>query len=294
MQIMPRDIVILEAVGELGSADTLILHDKYFPEDKTGAACQQRLRKLAHEGLLTRVRLTAVDAEHPGGSLPMLYFLSEQGADVIERETGRRPRRISRSEPKPLTLRHRMDAIRVRLAIDRAAESAGLVSPQWIMEQDMQRRGKAAHGRSPNDLQILNNRYSRDGRIVSFRPDAAFHLQVPFQERLASLLGYLEVDRSTEGHRQFEDKLPGIEEFFGDRVKGWKGHWPKVIEPTVFVFVLCKSPQRAANLGKLIQPSPAAANIRLATYPLDSAKLLTDYVWQDCRGELKRIMKPLE
>jgi hypothetical protein len=162
------------------------------------------------------------------------------------------------------------------------------------MEQDMHGRVKAAKGRSPSESQILNNRYLRDGRIVSFRPDAGCHLQTPHEGQLANLLAYIEVDRSTEGHGQFEEKLPGVEEFLNDGGRGWQGHWPDVNAPTIFVCVLCKSPERAANLGKTIQASPAARFIRLTTYPLDPAKVLTEYVWQNCQGELKRIMKPLE
>jgi hypothetical protein len=294
MEITARDLAILETVGELGSADTKILHAMYFPADNTGAACQQRLRKLAGEGLLKRVRLTAVDSENPGGSLPLLYFVTEEGADVVESETGCRPRRITRSDPKPLTLRHRMDTVRARLAIDCAAKLVGLAPPEWIMEQDMRESGKAAKGRSPSEFQVLNNRYPHDGRTVSFRPDAGFHLQTPYKGRLASLMVYLETDRSTEGHGQFEDKLPAIAAFLDDGGKGWRGHWPHVTDPTIFVCVLCKSPERVGNLGKTIQASPAARFIRLTTYPLDPAKVLTEYVWQDSHGERKRIIKPPE
>jgi hypothetical protein len=293
MELTARDLAILETVGEFGTADTEIIHRLYFSE-KTISACQQRLRKIVGEGLLKPVRLIAVDSVKPGGSLPMLYFLTEAGAEIVESELGRRPRRVTRSDPKQLTLRHRMDTVRARLAIDSAAKLCGLAPPEWIMEQDMHGRGKGAKGRSPTESQILNNRYPRDGRIVSFRPDACCHLQRPHEGKLASLLVYVEVDRSTEGHGQFEEKLPGVEEFLQDGGKGWHGHWPQIENPTVFIWVLCKSPERAGNLGKSMRPSSAAPLIRLATYPLDPAKVLTDYVWQDCHGELKRIMKPPE
>ena len=143
MELQPRDLAILETVGELGTADTEIIHQLHFP-DKTVRACQQRLRKVSDEGLLKSVRLIAVDGDMRSGSLPTLYFLTEEGAELVERETGRHPRRVTRSSPKPFTLRHRMDTVRARLAIDRATELAKLAAPEWIMEQDTRGGGKAS------------------------------------------------------------------------------------------------------------------------------------------------------
>lgn len=289
MELQPRDLAILEIVGELGAADTEIIHRLHFANDKTGRACQQRLKKLADEGLLKKVPQIAVD--RPSGSSPMLYFLTEEGADLVERETGRRPRRVTRSDPKPFTLRHRRDTVRARMAIDRAAELAGITAPEWIMEQDTRGGGKARKGRSPSESLILRNRYECDGRTVAFRPDASCHLQVPHKGRLASLIGYLEVDRSTEGHKQWrERKLPGIVEFLNDSM-AWKGHWPNVVEPQIRIFVLCKSQQRINELIETIKPMSAARSIRLTLYPLDPTTVLTGDVWQNCEGELMRIIR---
>jgi hypothetical protein len=286
--IKPRDLAILDFIGELGTADTKILHERFYP-GKTLRSCQQRLKKIADEGLLKPVPQIAVDS--PSGSSPMLYFLTGEGADLVERETGRRPRRITRSDPKPFTLRHRMDTVRARLAIDQAAELAGIAAPEWIMEQDSRGGGKARKGRSPSESQILNNRYEHNGQTVAFRPDASCHLQVPHKGLLASLATYLEVDRSTEGHLQWrERKLPGMVEFLND-AKAWKGHWPNVVEPQIRIFVLCKSQQRITELTETIKPTSAAHSIRLTLYPLDPATVLTGDVWQDCQGERKRIIR---
>jgi hypothetical protein len=289
MELVPRDLGILDTVGELGTADTEMLRRLHFPDDKTGRACQQRLRKLVDEGLLKRVRLIAVDGDLRSGSLPTLYFLTEAGADLVERETGRRPLRVTRSDPKPFTLRHRLDTVRARLAIDEAASLTGIAAPAWIMEQDT-RDGKASNGRSPSEYLMLNNRYAHDGHTVSFRPDASCHLQMPHSGGLASLIIYFEVDRSTEGHGQWERKLLGIESFVND-AKAWLGHWRKVSDPTIRVFVLCKSMERLGNLIETTKPSPAARYIRFTTFPLDAATVLTGDVWQDCGGELKRIIR---
>jgi hypothetical protein len=290
MELVPRDLGILETVGQLGSADTEILHTQHFPKDSTGRACQQRLRKLTDEELLKRVRLIAVDADMRGGSLPTLYFLTDAGADLVERETGGRPPRVSHSDPKPFTLRHRLDVVRGRLAIDQAAKTAGIDAPAWIMEQDSRNVQKASKGRSPSEFLILHNRYQHNGHAVSFRPDAAFHIELPHNGAYASLLAYLEVDRSTEGHLQWKRKLAGIEEFLNDP-KGWHGHWPAVTDPIVRVFVLCKTQRRISQLIETTKTSPAARYFRFATFPLEPATVLTSDVWQCCDGEVRRIIR---
>lgn len=294
MQLVPRDLQILETVGEYGTVDTAILHQLHFPNDNTGRACQNRLKKMADASLLKAVRLIASDGGQQSGSLPTLWFLTDTGAELVASETGVYPRRVTRSEPKPFTLRHRLDIVRARIAIDRAAELATIATPHWIMEQDTSSRSKAIKGRSPTENRILSDRYydEDNDRTITFRPDAAFHLQVPRPSGngTKTLLGYVELDRSTEGHLQWQRKLWGIEAFLADTI-GWRKHWPKVIDPAVVVFVLCKSRQRLANLAETTKPSKAAARIRLSTYPLDPRTALTSDVWEDCQGQLFTVIK---
>ncbi len=101
---------------------------------------------------------------------------------------------------------------------------------------------------------------------------------------------YLEVDRSTEGHQQWQRKLYGIEAFLKDS-KVWHRHWPHVTDPAVRVFVLCKSQQRITNLIETTEPSPAAASIRFTRHPLDARTVLSKDVWIDCQGRLMRIIR---
>jgi hypothetical protein len=290
MELVPRDLEILETVGELGTADAAILHRLHFPNDKTGRACQQRLRKLTDEGLLKRVRLIAVDGDMRSGSLPMLYFLTDEGADLVERETGRRPPRVTHSDPKPFTLRHRLDTVRARMAIDEAAKLAGIAAPAWIMEQDARGGQKATKGHSPSQFLVLHNRYQHDGQSVSFRPDAACHIHMPHNGGMVNLVAYLEVDRSTEGHLQWKRKLNGVEAFIDD-AKGRRGHWPAVANPIIRVFVLCKTQRRISELIETTKSSSAAGHIRFTTFPLDIATALTGDLWQSCDGEIRRIIR---
>lgn len=180
--------------------------------------------------------------------------------------------------------------MRGRLAIDQAARIAGIAAPTWIMEQDSRNGQKASKGHSPSEFLILHNRYQHDGHAVSFRPDAAFHIQLPHNGVYASLLAYLEVDRSTEGHLQWKRKLSGIEEFLKDP-KGWRGHWPAVADPIVRVFVPCKTQRRVRELIETTKSSPAAHYFRFTTFPLDPTTVLTGDVWQSCDGEVRRIIR---
>ena len=305
MELQPRDLAILKTIGELGTADTKIIHGLYFPNDNTGRSCQNRLKKLADAGLLRPIRLMAVDGygtskdpgqtqQLPGGSSSTVHFLTNAGGDLVERETGVLPPRVTRSEPKQLTLRHRIEVVRARLAIDAAAESNSIPAPEWIMEQDQARRSKAAKGRSPNSDQILNDRFFDDAseRAVAFRPDASFHLRVPRPsgEGFKSLLGYIELDRSTEGHQQWEGKLLGIDAFFHD-TKAWRRHWPNITDPAVVLFVICKTDERVANLAQTTRSFAVASKTRFSTYPLAPETVLTDKVWQDCQGQPFAIIK---
>ena len=290
MELVPRDLQIMDTVGQLGTADTEILHRLHFPNDATGRACQQRLRKLSDEELLKRVRLIAVDADLRSGSLPMLYFLSEAGADLVERETGGRPPRVSHSDPKPFTLRHRLDTVRARLAVDGAAKISGVPPVAWIMEQDSRSGQKSKKGHSPSEFLILHNRYQHDGHTASFRPDAACHLRLPHHDEFASLLVYLEIDRSTEGHLQWKRKLQGIEAFVSDP-KGWRLHWPDVTDPVIRIFVLCKTQRRIGELIETTRSSAAARYMRFATFPLNPESVLAGDIWQSCDGELRRIIR---
>jgi hypothetical protein len=293
MELVPRDLEIMDTVGQLGTADTEILRHRHFPKDATGRACQQRLRKLTVAGLLKRVRLVAVDSDRPSGSLPALFFLTPAGGDLVERESGSRPPRITMSDPKPFTLRHRRAIVQSRVAIDLAAGRSGIPSPDWIMEQDCHSDRKIAKGQSPSDRLILFDRFQVEGNTVSFRPDASCRIQVPHDGGVANLLAYLEVDRSTECHDYWRNrKLRGIEAFLSNP-KAWQGHWPGVTDARIRILVICKTSQRLANLANTLRTSRVADRIRLTTYPLDPCTVLTGKVWIGCgaSNEPAAIMK---
>ncbi len=292
MELQARDIRIFEFIGEIGTADTDMIRERYFPNDGSGRACQQRLKKLADADLLKRKRIISDDGQLHGGSQPMLYFLTTNGAELVASETGVRPRRCSRSEPKQFTLRHRIEIVRVRLAFDEAAELADLPPVEWIMEQDTDPSIRRSRSRSPSDYLLLHKAFERGDRRVVFRPDAACHIQVPRPSGNGhkSLLAYFEVDLSSEGHRQWERKLWGIEAFLAD-AKAWQLHWPKVSNPDLVMFVVCKYKKRIRGLSSVVGGSSAAKQVRFALLPLLPSKALACPIWFDADGNVKSILK---
>ena len=165
------------------------------------------------------------------------------------------------------------------------------------MEQDTDPTIKKSKSRSPSDYLVLNHSFELDGRRVTFRPDASCHIQIPRPSGSGhkSLLAYLEIDRSTEGHQQWTRKLHGIDAFFADQ-DSWKQHWPHVDGPTVVLFVLCKSKTRIVGtdtqngLTETSKNAGAASRIRFTTYPLDHQTVFTGDVWLTCEGQTKRIV----
>lgn len=292
MELQPRDLQILEFVGELGTADTVMIHERFFPDDHSGRACQQRLKKLSDEGLLTRNRTMTTDGQLQAGSHPMLYFVTPEGGDLVAGETGLEPRRVARSQPKPFTLRHRLYAVRVRLAIDEAANRAGLPQVEWVMEQDTDPARPHLRSRSPSDCLILNEHFDSGNRTVTFRPDAACHLQIPTLSgnALKSLLAYFEIDLSTIGHLQWQRKLCGMEAFLAAKDR-WRRHWPQVSDPAVVLLVPCLTLKRVQGLSLLIKESPIAGSVRFAVLPLTSSDALTGTIWYDADGRTKSIIK---
>jgi hypothetical protein len=147
------------------------------------------------------------------------------------------------------------------------------------MEQDCHSDRKIAKNQSPSDRLILFDRFQAEGDTLSFRPDASCHFRMPHHGGAASLLAYLEVDRSTESHDYWRNrKLRGIEAFLSSP-EAWRGHWPGVRDARIRILVICKTSQRLTNLANTLRASRVANRIWLTTYPLDPGTVLTGKVW---------------
>jgi hypothetical protein len=217
--------------------------------------------------------------------------LTEKGADAVDIATGERPPRITRSEPKPLTLFHRLEIVKVRLAIDDACRGRSLALPTWIMEQDC----RPEH--TPNEplyrRLILHQRFAEGPRIVSCRPDASCLLRLPSQasERaFDELIVYLEMDRSTNSRQKEIEKLSGYQHLFKEQA--FRRHWPESKRPTVRILYVCLSQERVRSLIAAFAGNPIAKYVRFAVFAdIAPESVLTDAIWQTSDGELRAILR---
>lgn len=293
MVLMPRDLRLLQFIGEYGTADRSLLQSVFFPDDATGRATQRRLAMLVMERLLVRTRIVLADGFLKAEGVPALYFLTDAGTAIVEAETGQRPRRVMHSRPSPFTLRHRLLAVRVRLVFDQAARLLRLPPLEWIMEQDTRPTATKSFQRHASENFILWDVFSDAQPPSTFRPDASCHLQIPRPsgQGFKSLLAYLEFDRSTESHAQWTTRLRGMTDFFavGD---AWKRHWPTVQTPSVILFVVCPTQRRIRGLAQASAHVGLTNYLRFTTYPVDPRHVLTSPIWHDVDGHTYSILKP--
>jgi len=290
MQIQPRDLRILELIGELGIATVPMIHSRFWERTTEVRACQQRLKLLETANLIAKKPQAIID----GGRLPDFCFLLPAGAELVESHTGIYPKRVThpKTDSKPFTIRHRLATVEARLVFDKAAQQQGLPAIDWIMEQDTDPTIPHSRSSSPSERFLLRSQFKATDGTVTFFPDSACHLQIPRSgsSSFDSLLLYFEVDRSTEAHNRWAKKLRGIEAFLADAT-AWQKHWPSVTKPAVALFILCPSQQRIKGLTEVVRDSKAAQRIRFTTFPLNPEALFTEKVWQNSAGENYAILK---
>ena len=201
--LQSRDLQLLSCLGEHGVLDTDMIYDRFFAGVSL-RRCQQRLALLEKQGLTRTVPLTLWSAEASGCSVPTVHSLTERGVETVEAMTGDRPARVSRGDPRPETIHHRLQIIRTKLAIDDACRSLRLALPTWILEQD--RDHSASDKLPPSHRRILYHAFSGPPKTTC-QPDAACRMSVPrdlSQPAAGSsdLIGYFEIDCSSEGRKQ--------------------------------------------------------------------------------------------
>jgi len=290
--MQPRDVAICEDAGELGWVDTTTIHRRHWRAGTTIRAPQKRLKKLVEHGLLMKVSLLVSDGSRKGGSIPTIYGLTPHGADVVEEVTGQRPRRVAYSTPHPFTLRHRLEMVEVRIALDEACRHQGLPQPTWIMEQDV--KADVPRDAPPWKRMLLYETFNTAAVRITCRPDASCHISIPRDERtenvtVENLIAYFELDRSTESLKQIRRKLPGWTAFLEDR--RYMRHWPQVSNPNVRVFFVCPSEERITNIIGAVKELPVANYFRFVKRSdLDPKQLLTDRIWRDAQSRRLRII----
>lgn len=293
IHLTPRDIAILTDIGDHGMLDTEMIRTRHFPNDSTGRACERRLKLLCDAGFTKKVNL-GVSKQKPKRTatskatwqrVPAMHFLLPAGAEVVEAQTGSLPKRITRSEPKPMTLLHRRLVVQVRLALDAACDREGIPRPEWILEQDA--RDGSGFG-SPSERLVLYDTFQVNGRTVACRPDAASLLRMRRGDKEVHLVGYYEVDRSTES--DFDSKLPGYAALLSKQA--YRRHW-QGLNPgaAVRVFCVCRSHERIGSVVQSIKSWKCSESFRFGLHKdMTPDRILTEAVWMTMQGELRAIL----
>jgi hypothetical protein len=292
LHLQARDLATLALLGELGLLDTATIHERLFPE-VSRRRCQQRLRLYQEHSLTRAVNLAVWFSDQAGGRVPTIHCLTERGSDAVQASLGQRPLRVARSDPKPETIHHRLAVVKVRLAMDDAFASLRLAPPQWILEQDSApERVENAH---PNAQRLLYHCFTQGGKRVSCLPDAASRMAIPRDPARpeaghTTLVGYWEVDRSTEGRAQVQQKLPGYALLIDQRA--YRRYWPDLDRVAIRLFWVCRSAERITSLFERLRDSPLATLLRATTFDeLRPETALTAPIWRDINGGRREMLR---
>lgn len=293
IRVNDRDVGTLAALGEYGVLDRGLCHALCFA-DHSPEWCRQNLARLAAAGL---IRTTTLQVWHDvgrprGGRVPILYSLSEAGAEIVAARTGRPPRRVLRSSPSPATLWHRLQVASVRAAFDRAARGQ-LPPPSWILEQDL--NPDAPKHAMPQHRRLLYHEFTEDGATVTCRPDAAALLTIPHPSgeasRATALAIHFEIDRSSEGVAQCHAKAAGYRLLY--ERQAYRRYWSALRNPVHRVFWVVPSRQRVESLCAAFRAEPVAASFRFATFDdCRPDRVLTQPVWCDLQRNPMTLYRP--
>lgn len=280
-----EDLQFLESLGLVGVLD---LNDvlEYYPNHKPNSV-QRRLRIMTSNKVIRATRLlVSFEESSKSGRLPLLYSLTEKGADFLESSTGQRPARYLTGEPAASTFFHRRDVAKVVSTFTKFAVMAGLDEPKWILEQDCWHA--APKTLPPNQRLLLYHQF--DTPFAVCKPDAACHFKMNDRD----VVLFFEIDRSTEGSKSVADekRLLGYQQLF--HFREYDRYFSNTESPFVCLIWICLSTARIKSLQKLFAGKPLANHMRFATLEpfLVKADVLCTPIFQTIDGEYRRIYKP--
>lgn len=284
MRIQPRDVACLTELGECGVMDKNMIHSRHY-HTQCDRVVRRRLAQLESNSLLQRLRISEFHAHQRPGRLPSVFVLTDKGADIVHRFTGRRPRPVS-PNLNAFTVRHRIEVARLQLAVLDAAKHHELEKPKWINEWATIPNSK--RGASFAQRFVLYESFdTAPDESLSCRPDAACRLDY----RGVNLLAYWERDRSTETIAQVARKVPGFAALSQSR--RFEEHFPGVTQPVFRVYFVCESEARITNIRQAIKKHAGAELFRFAQADhLQPDRLLaSDDVWQNVEGEWAPLLR---
>jgi hypothetical protein len=275
IHLQPRDIAWLSELNEAALLDTETIHARHFPEDASMRACRRRLRLFRAQDLIQTIHINVVRTDRVG-RMPAIHRLTQEGADLLEAETGVRPLRTARSDPpKPNTLLHRLGMAKVLLAMNDACKLHGLPKPEWILEYDS--RPNFPPNAKLSERYILCREFPLpSGAVRRCWPDAACLLTIPHQGKNWRLAILWEYDRSTEGRSQLLEKVPGYESLLASAA------WRQLFADMhgVRIFFVVPSRQRLAIVADALRDTSIEQHVRIGiATELQTTDLLISPIW---------------
>ncbi len=288
--LQPRDREVLAAIGENGVMDTEMIHSHHFA-DVSPRRCRQRLA-LYRQHDLTRTATLRLWSSDGTRRIPTVHGLAERGVEVVLAHDANRTLRVSRGEPQPLTIHHRLQIVSTKLIFDAACDANGLSRPRWILEQD--RDPNASSELPPNQRRLLYHPFSGSPRCTC-QPDAACRFAVPRdltqpESGTSDVIGFFEIDFSSEGRKQIVGKLPGYTRLLAERT--YSRYFRDSQDAVVRVFWICRSLERIKSLCERLAKEPVAQFFRFTTITeFTTETALTAPIWQDVVGKRREILR---
>lgn len=205
-------VTIFNYEGMLTSCQLEALH--FAPSELTDRprsakrSAETRLQYLYHQGYLDRLQVLSLGE----GRSTIVNLLDQAGIDYVTATLGLnrttvnwRPKIVKN---KPTTLYHSLLVNDVRLVFERVAQLTELKLKHWIGERAMKSK------RMRDEIPFLMS-----GARKSFKkaPDGAFALEYPAtdypDQKIQPVGFFLEVDRGTESHSVWMEKVMAYEQF---------------------------------------------------------------------------------
>jgi hypothetical protein len=205
IRITKRDVRILEMVEAYRfvsreQIERLVFTQAEKDETTNKTRCPIRLRKMFDNALLGRVRwlFHAV-------TLPMVYYLGKEGANLLALKLGIERNKIStltKSEKRPvisrslLFLAHTLAINDFRIDVNLACQRIGAELVEWLNEYELGR-------------EYVNIDYDGRKRRRAVQPDGYFAIQVDGREAHF----FLEMDMETTPSKRWAPKVLGLFEY---------------------------------------------------------------------------------
>ncbi len=284
LHLQARDLACLADLGEFGILSTEAIHQRHFPQDRTGVATRRRLRLYATHQLIQSLALAVVRAGRPG-RMPAFHRLTPNGADVLLHETGVKPQRPLRGDVgKPHTILHRAGMAEAAMKFSDACRLQQLPLPIWHFEYDPAPDATASTP-LPKRFWLRSEGKDANGTRTVCWPDALCQFSLAKEGQTWTLAIAWEYDRSTESHTQFQKKLDGYVPWLATRA--YQRTEPDAADARIFLVV--PTVRRLQELMDSFREHPAARAVRMATVTdFDPQTLLTASVWAPLDGSQPR------